>query len=435
MILSLQLSKVALISLIIVIFLSGCADEELQVREDILEARQYLKENSQEINLAQDISFAEFEEDIKNYDLFLTGEDHGVAVNKEVAFWFLKYLNQKVGIKYYLGELGYSRAYFINQYLSTGDENYLNICFKTSQGGNSYTEEYYSFWQNIYNYNQTLAVEDRIEVVGIDATIYGAFLIPLHMKDILPETKEVPSQLEEAINDIDSFSNWILEKANEGTLLEVGQDDVHDFFISSRWEVIKTDKNNVVSGYLGAEVYNEFLKLIEDGEEAIAVDAADNFWQKREETMMNNFAEIYPQLKPGKFYGQWGSGHILRKHAQEYSDINLDRFIGEYIDTEIEGLEGKVFSIYFIYEDCYSHKRGSVSDKDEVLRYYKDFSDPIVLCRLLGTGSPFADEFYLDEIFNNTSGGPTIDYFQSVLYLKGFGESTDLGELPAVYLD
>ncbi len=62
---------------------------------------------------------------LTDFDLLLLGETHGMADNARLQSKFYNYLNAEKGVNNILIEWGRAEAYLINEYLRTGDENFL----------------------------------------------------------------------------------------------------------------------------------------------------------------------------------------------------------------------------------------------------------------------------------------------------------------------
>lgn len=79
----------------------------------------------------------------------MAGELHGVKMNYELQLGLIKYLNSKAGVRYILGEFGYSVGEYINKYLDTGDEKILEYVVKNSEGSIFGSNEFYEFLKKI----------------------------------------------------------------------------------------------------------------------------------------------------------------------------------------------------------------------------------------------------------------------------------------------
>jgi hypothetical protein len=129
---------------------------------------QYLKNNSLDMkdtianwDLVLDSSF------YKN-DFYWIGETHAIKYSYDAQWALLKQIHKKVGFKYYLLEAGYISELFLNKYLETGDEKYLNMEFNATEGTMGYNIDAYEFYKKLYHYNQELSKDKKIEIVSID---------------------------------------------------------------------------------------------------------------------------------------------------------------------------------------------------------------------------------------------------------------------------
>ena len=63
---------------------------------------EYLKGNNCKLNLDKLDSFEMLKEEIPKYDVFFTGEEHGIAANSALQFAFLKFFVLTIDICQYL---------------------------------------------------------------------------------------------------------------------------------------------------------------------------------------------------------------------------------------------------------------------------------------------------------------------------------------------
>ncbi|NDK56877.1 TraB/GumN family protein [Pontibacter fetidus] len=145
----------------------------------------YLKKHMQEVTLGEN-KFDIFDEAFYNSKVIMLGEVHGFAKPQELDFELLKHLNQKTGLTHYLAEVDHSQAYFLNQYLATGDEKLLDYVYQTWVDLNAQwaNKESYNKMQKIYAYNQTLPTNKRITIVGVDR-IHDTDVTKRHLTELL----------------------------------------------------------------------------------------------------------------------------------------------------------------------------------------------------------------------------------------------------------
>jgi hypothetical protein len=97
--------------------------------------------------------------DINNYQVFFLGENHGISIEPVLYYDFLTYLYKNANVRNLVMERGTTEALFINEYLKTGDENYI---------AHETFEENITFLRKLYAFNQNLATEGKINVIGVD---------------------------------------------------------------------------------------------------------------------------------------------------------------------------------------------------------------------------------------------------------------------------
>lgn len=132
--------------------------------------KKYLRENHSEI-YSKDESMEDLsvmDSDLKDYEIFLVGENHGVKANVELKIKFLKYFKRKTNFKYYIYELPFSMTYFLNKYLETGNDEILKDVYKPIRGTYAWNKDEYNYWKALYKYNIRLPKDDRIIIIGID---------------------------------------------------------------------------------------------------------------------------------------------------------------------------------------------------------------------------------------------------------------------------
>ncbi len=117
----------------IILFCTFYVERSLDIPSD----KDYLKDNYSGIYLrnAQDISDLNvLDNDIKEKEIFLTGETHANSANCKLKMKFLKYFKEKTNFKYLLCEYSYSEACYLNDYLKSGDVAILENIFKPIKG-------------------------------------------------------------------------------------------------------------------------------------------------------------------------------------------------------------------------------------------------------------------------------------------------------------
>ncbi|MEO6820810.1 MAG: hypothetical protein ABI266_03760 [Ginsengibacter sp.] len=132
----------------------------------------YLQQNQSTISIDSDNNLSIFDDAFYKNQVFLVSESHGYYKPQEVDFALFKQINKKTGVRYYLAEIDFSQAYYLNQYLNTGDESLLKRIYQywykiEAQWG---CKAGFAKWQKMYSYNKTLPAGKKIIVLGLDET-------------------------------------------------------------------------------------------------------------------------------------------------------------------------------------------------------------------------------------------------------------------------
>jgi len=275
---------------------------------------------------------------LEGKEIFLTGEVHGIASNSVLELDFFKYFKEKTDFKYYLCESSYSSSYFINQYLETGNKMYLDEVYSRTSGNYQESQENYDFWLAVYEYNNALNEDQKINVVGVD--IEHDYITSFRfLTTILPD-KEIPDEIKASIDLVletkelleSSFRNDYKAPKNSKIILE-------DFDVNRK----------VYIDYLGEEfIYFELvLQNVLNGKEAYKHNGDMTTWNNVRDAMIyENFVKLDNFLPNGKYFGQWGLAHVY-----QHKDKDIMWF-GAYLNSEGSKYQDKVFSIAFNYLNC-----------------------------------------------------------------------------------
>jgi hypothetical protein len=231
--------------------------------------------------------------------LFLLGESHGVQKPQAIDFALLKHLNQRVGVRYYVAEVDMSKAYFLNQYLQTGNDSTLMKVFRswvreTAQWAN---RDFFDKIRQIRTLNQSLPARRRIRFLGIDR-IQDRALVADHLNELLAtkitaDKKDVPSIRLRA----DSLRQYLTTKTPDS--LRAG--------VALRW-LADMDANPAMYGRkMGQPTTDDLRHLLQNV-------AYLKTLRSREKTIFTNFCTLYNRLnlQTEKLYGFWGFFHILQ---------------------------------------------------------------------------------------------------------------------------
>lgn len=246
----------------------------------------YLKKNMQEVSLGEN-NFEIFDDTFYQSKVIMLGEVHGFAMPQKLDFDLLKHLNQKTGLTHYLAEVDQSQAYFLNQYLTTGDEKLLDYVFQTWVNYNAQwaNKESYTKLQRIYSYNQTLPAAKRITIVGVDR-IQDTNVTKRHLTEMLQAANYKPGS--DTI--VDSLTQLLADSTTEYTTLRT-------------FALNNLAANCNLPQTIKKELQHIFTNL-KYQHEAIARDSV-MFLNLKNLSEANNWQNQ-------QFYGMWGLMHTLQ---------------------------------------------------------------------------------------------------------------------------
>ena len=148
----------------------------------------YLQAHKQEVDLQAANPFPIFDSAFYQNQIFMLGEAHGSAMPQDLDFALVKHLHQKVNLRYYLAEVDYAQAHYLNEYLRTGNEEFLSYVFQfwarqNAQWGN---QSFYDKIKKLRAYNQTLPQHQRISMLGVDM-IQDKDALQRYLREVLPQ--------------------------------------------------------------------------------------------------------------------------------------------------------------------------------------------------------------------------------------------------------
>lgn len=283
---------------------------------------------SQENIAAVAPTFTLFDQQFYDNQLFLLGEAHGVQRPQELDFALLKHLNERVGVRTYVAEVDVAKAYYLNEYLRTGQDSTLRLVFRSwvashAQWGN---EAFYQKLQHIRAWNQTLPVSRRIRFIGLDELqdlpLAAEYVRTLIGKRRLPMLLRVQ---------FDSVTTLLRRAAPATVLAGVGQ--------RTEQELIRHEKQ--YRQQIGA-AYDDLALLLRNL----------TYRQRgldREAVLYANFAALYytQGLAQEKLYGMWGLAHVLQSPIQgAYAPL------ATRIRQSQLPLHNKIASILCVFSGC-----------------------------------------------------------------------------------
>lgn len=264
------------------------------------EVKKYLNENTTEITTEK----LNFDSEFYQNQVFMFGFIHGSEIPQEMDYRILENLSQN-GVKYYAPEVDASMAFFLNQYLESGDEDLLNyITYHYSNNvPQDASHEFMEKWRKIYSLNKTYSETEKIIVIGFDRMIDEGLSLT-HLAHLAPINLT-------GVPEIDSLKNFT----------NISFEEIH---IKSGKPVMKSGKSwSYFFGGKKAEMFEKLLNLYTKDTERFLKHFGQNGSEveslmknvtskNREEQIFRNFKNIADSLldTDNKIYCNYGYFHI-----------------------------------------------------------------------------------------------------------------------------
>ncbi|MEM7367307.1 MAG: hypothetical protein AAF587_01830 [Bacteroidota bacterium] len=341
----------------------------------------YWADHIQPLDLTDDSLFASFEmldSVVQDYQFFFTAEQHWKTINTKIQFAFLTYLHQKANVRNLILEGGYAYGFLINRFLQTGDKlllkkalNNIPVC----------PDDQEQMFELLYEYNQKLPDSQRIQTTGIDLE-HSPELALQAIHTLLPQ-HQPPRQIAKNISRIkDLHQSRYYDKR-----------EVKRFF--KRLEKDLNRKRSHYQTYWGKDLGRLEL-LVENSLHGFQFNLLKalifkDSWQKREERMYNNFLTLTPYMKAGNFYAQFGALHtdISRSRSWEFPSLahRLNYFRSSPVSNSVLTISRYLRKMQDQYEVL-----GDEEALSSMVRHIEQrFPEHVVLCNLIGVGSPFQE--------------------------------------------
>lgn len=353
----------------------------------------YLQDNTTPVYWDYPLEDADFGN--ADYRVFLAGADRGKQQNIAVRKALFQYLHEQQGVNVQLVETGVGETQVLEQYLRTGDENWLNHYLKT-QG--RYADEEAEYWRWLWQYNRQQGGD--IHVAGVDMehnttiSMYGL----LALADMETEPAESIADFVQALQDEDMTTALRLFK----TAMQQQPDAMASYFGDAYAQVQQLYSNLQVNTTYAGDT------------------------DKRDLAMMDNMNFVLGQYPEEKFFAQMGNGHVTQSAWQDGNFTADYRRFGMLLNGEGSAVQGEVCSILTIYTT-----RGSsgLMGDDAANDYYdlttlteavgKEFiaTGADLLLSLDGEDTPYAEQSDVIQADNQAEELPLLNYCQKLLVL------------------
>lgn len=281
----------------------------------------YIKKNTFSLNDNLCSNTSGFEK----YNLFVIGERHGPKINNEALLIFLNYLNEEYGVNNLLLEEGFARVALINKFLETNDTSLIRFLKDYS------IEQEINFIFKLKNYNDSLSLNNKVILHGIDYEQVAELPIVIYLLSYLIPEKKPPSKIADIIFKMRHANR--LKFIDKKTLIK----EIYNSFYNHL---------SCYKSYLGKE-YALFKEAIDRWSRSKELqDFNYNFrydsilFAKRERLIYENIEKIAEKNKGEKFLAKYGVGHI-----------GLQYFLG------IKARNKSLISLLHNSEDSYFHNK------------------------------------------------------------------------------
>ncbi len=336
--------------------------------------------------------------------------NHGTKANKQLNMKFLKYFKEKTDFKYYLCELPYSDAYFINKYLDTGDIKILEDIYRPLKGTFAWNKDGYNHLRKLYEYNNTLPKGSRIQVVAVDIE-HQPINAYRFLVDILPE-KEAPKEIKAVIdkikstfNDLNKFDETFAQCSNELQKNIEQNEKIYKEYLGENFTGFNLVNLNVLN-QIEAYKHNE--------------DPVD--WNNtRDKMIYENFQILQKELPKGKYYGQWGLNHTFQSKEKDIM------WFAASLNSDDSIFKDKILTIIYNYDDCKMMGRTgnngyTTNELNIIYPQVKETNDLLVgnlnIYKLTSENSPFS-EIPMYYTFNEEElEANMLDFFQYIVCIR-----------------
>ncbi len=292
--------------------------------------------------------------EINQYNIFFTGENHLFRnSNYKLQLKMLKYLHQKRGVRHLLLEFGFSRGYYVDRYVNTGDTTIIDMLTDYSY------PEYVKLYKGIYEYNQTLDSVDRIHVHGIDLERSNLTSIKL-LNLLISEKESMPHDSialdVEAIKSLMGYhdSHYERGRTNYGLRGFTNMGEYSSELTMAEIQRGYSRHKAHYKTYLGEDflMFDKVMIGLKAETERQRLEANRTLHAKiyRETYMYNRFVDLVDSLDGERFFSQFGRCHTATQEQDEWCNFyHFKTLASRLTSSKHPRLKDKVCSIAAYY--------------------------------------------------------------------------------------
>ncbi|MGI6365985.1 MAG: hypothetical protein ACOX2G_09745 [Bacillota bacterium] len=357
----------------------------------------FLRENYTPLDIdALDLSL--MAEDLAESEVILSGaEFHGTKATYQLQSRLTIALHRQAGVRYLLLGIGHATGQLYNTYLQTGDPDLLDLIQSEIRFTSASCHEHRLAWEELSQYNLSLAPEDRLTVIGIDLE-YQPHTAAYYLSSLSSDKDLVPAP--------DSY---------------LGTPHALDQYVTAL-ELDLARRETKYREALG-ENYEEYVLVVKNLRDTVTANCSDDFYAIREGMMYQNFLRALTSHPRGKYFGQFSMDHIYQRQAGP-SILEGSHRLAMYLNRDDSPVQGKVLSIAAMYIDSvfrFNYGRYYTADLkqdffiDELAFLNLTDENAYTLFRLEGEDSPFERAPFT---IRKPYGGTTTDYYQYLLAIR-----------------
>ncbi len=411
------------IAIIIILFL-GFSGQAAPLGDQEIE---YLRSNSQEVRLGE-VEFPLLKNQLEGNSVFLAGKNQGLEYNKELQKDLLEFFHQEAGVKNLLVEATYASGEFLNRYLQTGEEEYLELVISYWRR----SQDEFEFFQWLREYNLQFPDEEQIRVIGFDVQGPPRTLISInYLGDLLMQT-HIPLELEYYLLPLVALAQDFMELRLDPEHSRLAQTEYTAGIPEEMIEDTREITRDILEHWEEApDHYHEFLNdpeefffVLNNIKDAFAMEeklkeGMEASHQFRSEKAFSNLLNLLEGLEREKFFGQWEELNVLQKPYREVE------WLGAKLAGRNSPFSGKVLSLWYVYHDSLQMQPFSPGEEVEfdsgyIMENLNELVEispaEVSLFQLNASGSPFSrGQYFLRE----QTGGASTDFFQFIFVIQG----------------
>ncbi|MEO9531758.1 MAG: hypothetical protein ABJG68_13340 [Crocinitomicaceae bacterium] len=313
------------------------------------------QEKATALNLDNKTDFSEFDvfaDSLDKYQVYFTGENHSfLTFDSKLEYKMLTYLHNTQGVEHFIFEQSPAVGYLVETVIidnNTENRKYLKDMFFA---------QFYQMFKNIEKFNDTLALENKIHLHGIDIERFPYFSIKA--LNLIADTLDTSVPGGEVFEQIKALGTSEYEYGTAADYYADGTTGGFGFGQVSAWEslssIIKISLKyeESLKKELGKDstIYFSIIESLEVGHEWYVTELKGDVRSPiiRERFMQDEFERVYNSDPTSKFYGQFGRCHLHKNQRMsscyDYYMNSIANRIGEINDS----LKNKVLVIPVFY--------------------------------------------------------------------------------------